>query len=504
MSGESKIKFQKLIIAALFTLLIPLAETQTLRTFKAGDRVKASEVNANFELIKEIAEDAAQAAMDAGSFDGLNDVYEGITPSNSQTVNSGPRFGFESESIKEVAQSSQYGFSALNSDGSTVIPCSEEDPNCVITEDLADVTCDGTPHRLSGVMSSPYATASFLKVRIEGDCVESMLVTRGSAFFSKPGTRASITAVGDQAVLTISYYVHFENIDINGRMTAARGSMLILEKDVKISKDPLKEGNGSGDLGLYAVEGAFVKMGRNVTIEGSAVIQNNATLNLYGDGIFISSQLNINGGMVEANSEYVAGVGNFSAGFSTPSINVVNGGKANFKNGSFNIENINVAINSSFNVSTIGANAISSLETGGIWISRGSSLNLYGLKELTISQESTGFLEGTIALWDNSTGQITIDNNEFIPAMQIDSSSYLRLAPVDGAQLSVGSLTLGYGASLTSNDGETNANVVVTDSLNASYNTFIQHGVVDTSRASAVNIDFGCSSNGLHSDLCDD
>ena len=259
----------------------------------------------------------------------------------------------------------------------------------------------------------------------------------------------------------------------------------------------------SGDLGLYAVEGAFVKMGRNVTIEGSAVIQNNATLNLYGDGISISSNLTVNGGMAESNSEYVAGVGNVLAGFTTPSINIVNGGKAIFKNGSFNIGFVNVAVNSSFNVSTVGATPISSLETGGIWISRGSSLNLYGLKELTVTQESTGFLVGTIALWDNSVGQMTIDNDESIPAMQLSGGSYLRLAPVDGAQLTVGSLALGYGVSLTSNNGEANSNIVVTDTINADYNSFIQYGVVDASGASTVNIDFGCETKGLQGDLCD-
>jgi len=496
-------KYQTLICAVLIAPLIALAETETLKTFKAGERVKASEVNANFELIKKIADDAAQAAADAGSFDGLNDVYDGVTSDDAQASSSGMRFGAQGESIKQVARPSQFGFSAQNSDDDTVIPCSEDDPNCVITGDLAEVTCDGTPHRLAGVLSSPFANASFLKVRIKGDCVESMLVARGSAFFSKPGTRASITAVGDQAVLSIGYYVHFENIDINGRLTAARGSMLILEKDVKIVKDQYKEGNVSGDLGLYAVEGAFVKMGRNVTIEGSAVIQNNATLNLYGDGISISSNLTVNGGMVESNSEYVAGVGNFLADFTTPSINIVNGGKANFKNGSFNIDSINIATNSSFNVSTVGATPISSLETGAIWISRGSSLNLYGLKELTVTQESTGFNAGTIALWDNSIGQMTIENDESIPAMQLDAGSYLRLAPKDGAQLTVGSLGLGYGASLTSNNGEANSNIVVTDSLSANYNSFIQFGTVEVQSGAAVDIGKGCETKGVQSDLCD-
>ena len=498
-------KYQTLICAALLTPLIALAETDTLKTFKAGDRVKASEVNANFELIKKIADDAAQAAADAGSFEGLNDVYQGVSSEDPQASSSNSRFGFsQSESMKEVARSSQSGFSALNSDGDAVIPCSEEDPNCVITEDLAEVTCDGTPHRLAGVLSSPYATASFLKVQIEGDCVESMLITRGSAFFSKPGTRASITAVGDQVALTVSYYVHFENIDINGRFTAARGSMLILHKDVKIVKDPLKEGNGTGDLGLYALEGAFVKMGRNVTIEGSANISNNATLNLYSDGISISSMLIVNGGTVNANTEYVAGVGVFLASLTTQSLNVSNGGKASFRNGSFNIGFINVATNSTFVMDSFPDDAdITTLETGGIWITRASSFELFGLKELTLTQESTGdFLEGTITFWDNSNGQIAFYNNESIPTIQVDSSSYLRLSPQDGAQLTVDSLKMGYGASLASNNGAS-TNIVVTDSLSADYNSYIQFGTVEAQSGATLDITKGCETKGVQSDLCD-
>lgn len=331
-----------------------------------------------------------------------------------------------------------------------------------------------------------------------------MLITRGSAFFSKPGTRASITAVGDQVALTVSYYVHFENIDINGRFTAARGSMLILHKDVKIVKDPLKEGNGTGDLGLYALEGAFVKMGRNVTIEGSAVIKNNATLNLYGDGISISSMLTVDGGTVEANTEYVAGVGVFLASLTTQSLNLLDGGKASFRNGSFNIGFINVATNSTFVMDSFPDDAnITTLETGGIWISRASSFELFGLKELTFTQEATGdFLEGTITFWDNSNGQIAFYNNESIPTIQVDSSSYLRLSPQDGAQLTVDSLKMGYGASLASNNGAS-TNIVVTDSLSADYNSYIQFGTVEAQSGATLDITKGCETKGVQSDLCD-
>ena len=126
-------KYQIALAVALLISSGVSAETDSLKTFKAGDRVKASEVNANFALIKKMAEDAAQAAADAGSFDGLNDVYEGVTSDDALASSSDLRFGAQGESIKQVARPSQFRFSAQNSDDETVIPCSEDDPNCVIT-----------------------------------------------------------------------------------------------------------------------------------------------------------------------------------------------------------------------------------------------------------------------------------------------------------------------------------------------------------------------------------
>ena len=46
------------------------AAEEALTIFKAGDKVKAAEINANFELLR--------AAADAVSFEGLDDVYGGL------------------------------------------------------------------------------------------------------------------------------------------------------------------------------------------------------------------------------------------------------------------------------------------------------------------------------------------------------------------------------------------------------------------------------------------
>jgi hypothetical protein len=55
----------------LYFLSLAAFAEDSLTIFKAGDTVKAAEINANFELIR-------AAAADAVSFEGLEDVYEGI------------------------------------------------------------------------------------------------------------------------------------------------------------------------------------------------------------------------------------------------------------------------------------------------------------------------------------------------------------------------------------------------------------------------------------------
>ena len=60
------------IILCMFASSLSAAE-EALTVFKAGDKVKAAEINANFELIR-------AAAADAGSYEGGNLKYN--TPFN--------------------------------------------------------------------------------------------------------------------------------------------------------------------------------------------------------------------------------------------------------------------------------------------------------------------------------------------------------------------------------------------------------------------------------------
>jgi hypothetical protein len=473
------------------------AAEEALTIFEAGDKVKAAEINANFELVRAAAEDAV-------SFEGLDDVYGGVVAEAAQASSSQSQISAKADlmsgvEFKQVAARQN----SINALADAVIPCSAEDKSCVINGNKVSVKCDGTAGKLGGVLASPLANAAFLKVEIEGDCVEAMLVTRGAAFFSKTGTRASITAAGDQFAVAIADYVHFENIDLNGRLTVGRGAMVILEKDVNLVSDATREG-ASSDTAIYASEGGFVKLGRNIDIEGSVVI-GNATLNMYGDGINVSSQIIVNGGSLEAASAYVPGVGGVLAGVTTPNFIAVYGAVVNLKDGAFNFDNLDVN-GATVSISSVGSTPIASLETGGIWVHNGGSLNLSKLDSLVFNDKSTAFANGTISLWDNSTAYISIDQNGSIPALNVVSGSQLRLGPQAGSYFTVQDLSVGWGGHITSNSstGDGSKNIVVVNSLTASANSAIQYGVIDVSIPPPLTFDIsqGCDSYGLDGDLC--
>ncbi|MDA8702709.1 hypothetical protein N9M30_02005 [Pseudomonadales bacterium] len=473
------------------------AAEEALTIFKAGDKVKAAEINANFELLR-------AAAADAVSFEGLDDVYGGVVSETVQASSSQSGISAQSDLMSGVEFKQVAGRqNSVNALAETIIPCSAEDKSCVINGNKVSVKCDGTLGKLGGVLASPLANAAFLKVEVEGDCVEAMLVTRGAAFFSKTGTRASITAREDQFAVAVADYVHFENIDLNGRLTVGRGAMVILEKDVKLVSDPTRSTN-TGDLAIYATEGGFVKLGRNIDIEGSIIV-GNATLNVYGDGVNVSSQIIVNGGSLEADSQFVPGVGNVLAGLTTPNFIAVYGAVVNLKNGAFNFNNLDVN-GATVSISSTGATPISSLETGGIWVHNGGSLNLSKLSSIVFNDKSTAFLNGTLSLWDNSTAFISIDQNASIPALQVVTGSQLRLGPVAGSYFTVQNLAVGWGGHITSNSstGDGSKNIVVENSLTATANSAIQWGIVDRSNPpSTLNIADGCASKGINSDLCD-
>jgi len=487
------------IILCMFASSLSAAD-EALTVFKAGDKVKAAEINANFEIIR-------AAAADAVSFEGLEDVYSGVVPESAEAS------GSQSQISEQAAPMSGAEFTQLAdrqngiNSADAIIPCSAEDASCVINGNQVSVKCDGTLGKLGGIIGSPLANSAFLKIEIEGDCVEGMLVTRGAAFYSKAGSRASITAVGDQFAVVIKDYVHFENIDLYGRLTVGRGGMAILEKNVTLVSDPTRTAF-TGDTAIYVAEGGFVKLGRNTDIEGSIVVAN-GTLNMYGDGISVSRQIAVVGGSAWAAAAFVPGVGNIPAGVTTPNFIAVRGAVVNLQNGAFNFDNLDVD-GATVSISSSTASPFSSLETGGIWVHNGGALDL-SLASLVFNDESTAFLNGTISLWDNSTAEIGIMQDTSFPGLNVDSGSNLRLAQefISGRYLlTVQDLNVGWGGIISSNasgEGGTrhSRNILVENSITAAYNSSIQFGVVDASRPPpTLSIANGCASKGIDSDLC--
>ena len=488
------------IILCMFASSLSAAE-EALTVFKAGDKVKAAEINANFELIR-------AAAADAASYEGLSDAFQGGLTSAEAAQASGSQSQISAQAAlmsgvesKQVADRQN----RINALADAIIPCSAEDESCVINGNFVTVKCDGTTGKLDGVLASPLANAGFLKVEVEGDCVESMLLARGVAFFSKTGTRASITAIGDQFAVAVADYVHFENIDLNGRLTVGRGAMVILEKNVTLVSDPTRT-TSTGDTAIYAAEGGFVKLGRNIDIEGSVIIQE-ANLNMYGDGINVSRQIVVNGGFLGATSDFVPGVGNIPAGLTTPSLLATQGAVVNLRNGKFNLDYLRVS-GGNVTINSATASPISSLETGGIWVNSGGTLTL-SLASFVMNDKSEAFLNGTISLWDNSTANIGIEKNTSFPALNVLSGSNLRLAQEFQSGrylLTVQDLEVDWGGIISSNAAGAGGinNILVENSITAAYNSFIQFGVVDVSSPpSALVITRGCESKGIDSDLCD-
>jgi hypothetical protein len=488
------------IILCMFASSLSAAE-EALTVFKAGDKVKAAEINANFELIR-------AAAADAASYEGLSDAFQGGLTSAEAAQASGSQSQISAQAAlmsgvesKQVADRQN----RINALADAIIPCSAEDESCVINGNFVTVKCDGTTGKLDGVLASPLANAGFLKVEVEGDCVESMLLARGVAFFSKTGTRASITAIGDQFAVAVADYVHFENIDLNGRLTVARGAMVILEKNVKLVSDPTRE-TVTGDIAIYAAEGGFVKLGQNINIEGSIVVMG-GILNMYGDQINVSRQIYMNGGSVAATSFFVPGVGTTNAGVTTPSFIATRGAVVNLMNGAFDFDYLNVN-GATFSITSATASPISSFETGGIRVNNGGALNL-SLGSLVFNDAFTGWQYGAISLLDGSTAQIGIMQDASFPALNVGRGSNLRLAQEFQSGrylLTVQDLGVGWGGIINTNaaGGGGKNNILVENSITAAYNSFIQFGVVDVSSPpSTLAIANGCASKGINSDLCD-
>ncbi len=105
-----------IVVCCTFLSLAAFAE-DSLTVFKAGDRVKADEMNANFKTLADAIEEANEALADAVSFEGMEDVYGGLS--------------------EEEEEASNF----LERATADVVPCSESDTSCLINGNRASVVC---------------------------------------------------------------------------------------------------------------------------------------------------------------------------------------------------------------------------------------------------------------------------------------------------------------------------------------------------------------------------
>jgi hypothetical protein len=456
-----------IVVCCTFLSLAAFAE-DSLTVFKAGDRVKADEMNANFKTLADAIEEANEALADAVSFEGMEDVYGGLS--------------------EEEEEASNF----LERATADVVPCSESDTSCVINGNRASVVCSaGETGKLKSVLESPYANAAFLLVEIQGECVEdNLLITRGAAFFSKDrSAKASITASTDTAATCIGHYCYFGNINVNGRLTAGRGASLILQENMIIT-DITTDTDWSP--AIYAGEGAFLMFGSNLDIDGNIFAEGGASLAMYGAGNTFSQNLTLKG------AEFVASGG----GFKAARMSALEGARIQLKNGTFEIDA--VAVSSGSNLSLWHMPQVpGGLTTNYITVSDGSHLRaeMYNGFDMTGAADGSFPDPGVLYIWDSSTAYFGYGGNVKLRGVQIAGGSLLRLAPVAGVPFEVDGLGLGYGSQITSNNSSF-ANIVVKKTLSADTNSFIQYGAVDASQAT-LDISKGCASLGLQGDLCE-
>ena len=147
------------IILCMFASSLSAAE-KALTVFKAGDKVKAAEINANFDLVR-------AAAADAVSFEGLDDVYGGVVPEPAQASGSQSQISEQAALMSGVEFKQVAGRqNSINALADAIIPCSAEDESCVISGNKVSVKCDGTIGKLGGVLAAQTISKKQLKIQI--------------------------------------------------------------------------------------------------------------------------------------------------------------------------------------------------------------------------------------------------------------------------------------------------------------------------------------------------
>ena len=473
-------KYRILICAALLTPVIALAETESLQTFKAGDRVKAAEMNANFSTLEARIDTLKQSV----TFDGLDDIYSGTAETEAG-----------SETSESLVQEGVYGaqLGTLNAAASTNnTPCTEAN-GCVINGNRATVTCNGEQGKLASLLKSEDAKAAFLIVEVIGNCVEDqLLVTRGAAFFSK-NNGGSISAPpqvdgnNGRAVVCAAAYCHFGNITVNGQFESVRGAILVLQENVSINRDLTN---------LYAGEGSFTVIGKNIDMSGWIVSESGANIRIYGPD-------NTAQRVLIRNTDLTArpGAGYTSVGLSADILEIKGGSRVELSNDLYSLENPTLNFTTSaFEFGGVVVNHASylllggsSVSIGGLVVSDNSHARLRPLGSFEMADATAGTYpdKGALSLSQNSTLSLEFSQDISIRSLGLREGTAVNLVPTNGAVLSVDDLAVNYGGKVTANSATANS-MIVNGSVVAYRGAMIQNGVVGLGGSATTDVEQAC------------
>jgi hypothetical protein len=475
-----KMKYQIALFSALLMSVSVHAETESLKTFKAGDRVKAAEMNSNFSTL----ESRLNTLKDSVTLDGLDDIYSGTA----ETEAGG-------ETSRLSVEASVYGaeLQIRNTRASTTnAPCTEAN-GCVINGNRATVTCNGEQGKLASLLKSPDAKAAFLIVEVIGNCVESqLLVTRGAAFFSKNNTGSisapQVNGNNGRAIVCAAAYCHFGNITVNGQFESVRGAILVLQENVAINRDLTT---------LYAGEGSFTVIGKNIDMSGWIVAESGANIRVYGPD-------NTAQQVIVRNTDLTArpGAGYTTVGLKADILQVTGGSRVELSNDLYSLENSTLNLSTSaFEFGGVVVNHGSylllggtSISIGGLTIEDNSHVRLRPLESFVMTDPADGTYpeRGKLSLSQNSTLSLEFTQDISIRSVGLREGTSVNLAPTNNAVLSVTDLSVNHGGKVTANSATVISMNVSGGELLAYRGAMIQDGVVGAAGAT-LNVEQACT-----------
>ena len=452
-----------------------------LTEFKAGDRVKAAEMNANFSTL----ESRLDTLNKSVTFDGLDDIYSGTA----ETEAGGEASGLSVQAGVYGAELKRFNTTA----STTNTPCTEAN-GCVINGNRATVTCNGEQGKLASLLKSKDAKAAFLIVEVIGNCVEDqLLVTRGAAFFSK-NNGGSISAPqvdgnNGRAVVCAAAYCHFGNITINGQFESVRGAILVLQENVSINRN---------FTNLYAGEGSFTVIGKNIDMSGWIVSESGANIRIYGPD-------NTAQRVLIRNTDLTArpGAGYTSVGLTADILEIKGGSRVELSNDLYSLENPTLNFTSSaFEFGGVVVNHASylllggsSVSIGGLVVNDNSHVRLRPLGSFVMADAAVAEVfpqKGALSLSQNSTLSLEFSQDISIRSLGLREGTAVNLVPTNSAVLSVADLAINYGGKVTANSAAANS-MIVNGPVLAYRGAMIQDGVVGLGGSATINVSQACT-----------